>query len=323
MPDRRALITGIHGFCGRHLAAHLAAAGYEVHGIDLAAAAADTVRAAVVYHGDLCDPAFVQESLASSAPDCIFHLAALTNPQAPWEQLERANLRGTIELLEAMRRSGTNPTVLVAGSSAAYGRPKAEELPISERQELRPANPYAVSKVAQEMLAYSYFARYGIKVIRTRAFNLTGPGESAGFVTSAFARQIAEIEAGRCEPVVCVGNLKTTRDFTDVRDAMQAYRLAAEKGKPGEVYNVCSGVGTPVQELLGVLLDLSRVPVISVQANPDRFQAGDVPLQVGNARRLRRATGWEPAIPLRQTLQDVLDYWRQQAVSSKLQGEDQ
>ncbi len=311
MADRRALITGIYGFCGRHLAAHLATVGYEVHGLDLAAGAASpATTAAAVYQGDLCDPAFVEESLAASAPDCIFHLAAVTMPQAPWQQLERANCQGTIQLLEAVRRLGLNPMILVAGSSAAYGRPKADELPISERQELRPASPYAVSKVAQEMLAYSYFARYGMKVVRTRAFNLTGPGESAGFVTSAFARQIAEIEAGRCEPVVCVGNLKTTRDFTDVRDAMEAYRLVAEKGKPGQVYNVCSGVGTPVQDLLAWLLDLSRVPVISVQVDPARFQPGDVPTQIGNARRLRRATGWQPAVPLRKTLKDVLDYWR-------------
>jgi GDP-4-dehydro-6-deoxy-D-mannose reductase len=191
-----------------------------------------------------------------------------------------------------------------------YGPVNPAALPIAESQCFSPVTLYAVSKIAQEMLANTYHAAHGMRVIRARAFNLTGPGESSRFVTSAFAHQIAEIEAGRREPVLRVGNLEAVRDFTDVRDAVRAYRLLAECGEPGGVYNVCSGQGTSIRQVLDALLALSTVRNISVELDPERLQHADVPAQVGDGTRLRQATGWAPRIPLRQTLLDVLDSWR-------------
>lgn len=311
MAERCALITGIQGFCGRHLSVHLAEQGYAVHGLDRFSD--PPVPGAAVVAGDIRDLGVVQEVLRTVRPTHLFHLAALTAPQADWETLHDVNVRGTDRLLEAVRLSGLDPVVLVTGSSAAYGRVAAEELPISESQPFRPMTLYAVSKIAQEMLAYAYHARYGMRMIRARAFNLTGPGEGAGFVTSAFAWQIAEIEAGRREPVLRVGNLETVRDFTDVRDTVRAYRLMAECGEPGAVYNVCSGTGTPVRQLLDTLLQLSRVREIRVDVDPARLQPADVPVQVGDASLLREVTGWTPVLPLDQTLHDVLHYWRSQS----------
>jgi GDP-4-dehydro-6-deoxy-D-mannose reductase len=202
--------------------------------------------------------------------------------------------------------------VVVTSSSAVYGRVSPDALPISEDHPFAPTNFYAVSKVAQEMIAYQYFAQYKLRVIRTRAFNLTGPGESSRFVTSAFARQIAEIEAGLREPAICVGNLDAVRDFTDVRDAVRAYKVLAEQGVSGEAYNVCSGQGTSIRDILNTLLDLSTQRNINVQIDPSRLQPADVPIQIGDASKLRALTGWTPVVPLRQTLEDVLNYWRKQ-----------
>lgn len=312
MTELRALVTGMLGFCGRHLCSHLAEQGYEVFGIDTGTGA--PVASATLFAGDIRDPAFLQQVLQCSRPSHLFHLAALTAPQADWEQLFDVNVRGTLRLLEAVHLNGQNPALVVTGSSAAYGRVAEEELPISESQPFRPMSMYAVSKIAQEMLAHTYYVRYGLRVVRARAFNLTGPGESPSFVTSAFARQIAEIEAGKRPPSqgVHVGNLSAVRDLTDVRDAVRAYRLIAERGQAGIVYNVCSERGTPIREVLDRLLAQSQIPGIVVQVDPSRLQAADVPIQVGDAALLRRTAGWSPAISLQQTLRDVLDYWRKQ-----------
>jgi GDP-4-dehydro-6-deoxy-D-mannose reductase len=264
-----------------------------------------------LYEGDLLDAGRLHAVLDEVRPAFIFHLAALTNPRLDYQELHRVNALGTLALLDAVRQACPTATVLVTSSSAVYGRVPDGGLPIGEDEPLRPANLYAVSKIAQEMVAYQQFAEHGLRVIRSRAFNLTGPGEGAGFVTSAFARQIAEIEAGRRGPVLRVGNLAAIRDFTDVRDAVCAYRLLAEHGEPGAVYNICSEQGMVIRHLLDGLLALSRVPGIDVQPDPSRLQPADVPAQVGDAACLRRATGWLPGIPLSQTLADVLSYWRE------------
>ena len=311
MPDYRALITGILGFCGGHLRRHLAEQGYAVCGIDQRADLTD--QRVPVYSADIRDTAAIRDILLMARPTHIFHLAALTTPQADWETLFDVNVRGTGHLLDAVRLADLDPVVLIAGSSAAYGYVAMDELPISELQPFRPTNVYAASKIAQEMLAYTYYARYRLKLIRARAFNLTGPGEGPGFAASAFAAQIAEIESGKREPVLRVGSLEAVRDFTDVRDAVHAYRLLAEQGEPGAVYNVCSERGTAIRYLLDRLLALSLVSDITVQRDPVRLQPADVPVQVGDATRLRQTTGWTPAIPLEQTLQDVLDSWRRRS----------
>jgi GDP-4-dehydro-6-deoxy-D-mannose reductase len=303
----KALVAGAAGFCGQHLVSHLLQAGHDVSGLDCT----DRVHpGAAIYKADIHDVAGVQAVLHTVQPDLVFHLAALTNPRLDYRELHRVNALGTLILLDAVRRVCPAVTIVVTSSSAVYGRGPGGALPIGEDQPLLPANLYAVSKIAQEMVAYQQFAAHGLRVIRTRAFNLTGPGESAGFVTSAFARQIAEIETGRRPPILYVGNLDAVRDFTDVRDAVRAYRLLAEQGRPGAVYNVCSGQGTRIRQLLDDLLALAGFPGIQVQPDPDRLQPADVPIQIGDATRLLETTGWLPEIPLRQTLLDVLDHWR-------------
>lgn len=303
---RVALITGVNGFTGRHLAAHLRDSGYRVAGFDLSNALPDVA----LHQGDITDSAAVETTLAEIRPDVIFHLAALLNPRLPYETLHRVNAQGTLNLLDAVRTGCPKATVLVTSTSAVYGQVQPADLPIAETQPFHPANVYAVTKIAQEMLAHQQFAAHGLRVIRSRAFNLTGPGESPAFASSAFARQLAEIEVGRREPVLRVGNLESVRDFTDVRDAVRAYRLLAELGEPGGVFNVCSGRGTPIRQILEILLDLSTVRGISVEVDASRSQPADVPIQVGDPSRLKAFTGWSPAIALEQTLADVLDDWR-------------
>jgi GDP-4-dehydro-6-deoxy-D-mannose reductase len=303
-----AFVTGAAGFCGGHLVAHLVESGYNVAGLDREGGASPHCT---IYRGDIADSERVRAILDRERPNVIFHLAALTNPRLDYAELHHVNALGTISLLTAVRQVCSDVPVLITGTSAVYGKVSPDALPISEAQPFQPATPYAVSKIAQEMVAIQQGAEHGLRIIRTRAFNLSGPGESPSFVTSAFARQIAEIEAGKREPVLQVGNLETVRDLTDVRDAVCAYRLLAEVGKPGAVYNVCSGSGTPIRQLLEMLLAMSLVNGILVRLDPARLQPADVPIQVGDATRLREETGWVPTIPLRQTLQDVLDFWRQ------------
>lgn len=313
--SKTALITGVAGFVGRHLAAHLLSAGYGVAGLDLVQA---PIAGVALYAGDLADAAHMEWVLSTVRPGVVFHLAALTDPRLPYEELHRANALGTLSLLSAVQRASPKALVIVASSSAVYGAVPREALPISEHQELRPASAYAVSKIAQEMIACQQAAEHGLRLIRTRTFNLTGPGESPAFVTSAFARQIAAVEAahvgstGPERAVVRVGNLDTVRDFLDVRDAVRAYRLLAERGEAGQVYNVCSGRGTRTGALLDTLLGLSRVQPIAVEIDPARFQVSDVPIQVGENVALRDTTSWSPAIALEHTLHDVLTYWREQ-----------
>ncbi|HSJ55109.1 MAG TPA: GDP-mannose 4,6-dehydratase [Anaerolineae bacterium] len=302
-----ALVTGSSGFCGRHLAAELVAGGYRVAGLDRRPAATPGLE---FYHGDITDAQAVRAALEGSRPAVVVHLAALLDPRRSYAELHEANVLGTLCLLEAVGQVCPDATIVVTGTSAVYGRVSPEDLPIAESQPFQPANAYAVTKIAQEMLAYQQHAAHGLRVIRTRTFNLAGPGESPAFASSAFARQVAEIELGRREPVLKVGNLESVRDFTDVRDAVRAYRLLAERGEPGAVYNVCSGHGTPIRRILDILLDLSRVRGISVEVDPARFQPADVPIQVGDPSRLQAATGWSPAITLEQTLAGVLDDWR-------------
>lgn len=304
----KALVTGASGFCGQYLAALLSEQDYSVSGLDMRASSDPRIEQII---GDLRDTGFVRRVLEQVQPTHIFHLAAVTGFSGKLDEFVNVNVMGTQALLEAIRELGQQPVILIAGSSAAYGHIAPEDLPISESQPFRPLTTYAVSKIAQELIGVQHFAAYGARVIRTRTFNLTGPGESARFATSAFARQIVEIEAGLHEPVLYVGNLNAIRDFTDVRDAMRAYILLAEKGIPGEVYNVCSEQGVQVRQILDLLRELSTRADIEIRVDPTRLQAADVPIQIGSAARLRALTGWAPTLTLRETLNDVLNSWRQ------------
>jgi GDP-4-dehydro-6-deoxy-D-mannose reductase len=219
------------------------------------------------------------------------------------------NIIGTVNLFEALRQLDLDCRVQVAGSSEEYGLQFEHELPIKETNPLRPLSPYAVSKVAQDLLGWQYHRSYGMFIVRTRAFNHSGPRRGEVFVDSGFAWQIARIEAGLQEPVIYVGNLEAKRDFTDVRDIVQAYWLALEKGEPGEVYNIATGKAWSVQEVLNMLLGMTKVQV-EIRQDPARMRPSDVPVLIGDSTKFRQRTGWQPKIPYEQTLRDMLDYWR-------------
>ncbi|HEY77031.1 MAG TPA: GDP-mannose 4,6-dehydratase [Thermoflexia bacterium] len=318
----RALITGAEGFVGGHLRAYLLAqTDWELLGTcraDLRPPCEETRRMRWA-RVDLRDPKQVGSLVESFTPDVIFHLAAQSFVPAsfadPWETLEN-NIRSQLNLLEAVRRSAHPARVVVIGSNEEYGHPTEKDLPLTEESPLRPANPYAVSKIAQDFLGLQYHLAYGVEVVRLRPFNHTGPGQSPRFVVPAFASQIARIEAGLQEPVVRVGNLEAARDFTDVRDVVRAYHLAAVRGEPGEVYNLASGQPRSIRWVLETLLSFSTVS-IRVEIDPARYRPVDTPVIYGSAEKFQRRTGWRPEIPFEQTLRDTLDYWRQQVAEAR------
>lgn len=315
----RVLITGITGFAGSHLAEYILNAHpeVEVSGIIRWRSRTENIRAVRdrvrLYEADLKDVVSLRGALAAAKPDRIFHLAAQSFVPASWKlpaETFTANAVGEINLFEACRMLRLNPRIQIAGSSEEYGQVFPDEIPMRESNPLRPLSPYAVSKVAQDLLGYQYHKSYGMRIVRTRGFNHTGPRRGEVFVTSCFAKQIAEAEAGSREPVVRVGNLEAKRDFTDVRDMVRAYWLALEKGKSGDVYNIGSGQAFAIQEVLDLLLGLSRVR-LEVRVDPDRLRPSDVPILLADSSKFKNLTGWEPRIPLRKTLEDLLNYWRE------------
>ena len=313
----QALITGAGGFVGGHLCSYLLSeTDWDLTGtiFDPRAAQGGASARLRLTTADLRDSSTVTSLLEETDPDIIFHLAAQssvpTSFSDPWETLEN-NLRSQLNLLEAVRKSGRDVTFLVIGSNEEYGPPRPEELPQTEQSPLRPSNPYAVSKVGQDFMGLQYHLTYDVPVVRVRPFNHTGPGQSTRFVAPAFASQIARIEAGLQEPVMKVGNLSSSRDFTDVRDIVRAYHLAVTEGEPGEVYNLASEEPHSIQTLLETLLAFSDVD-IQVQKDPERYRPADVPVVYGSAGKFRTRTGWEPRIPFEETLRDTLAYWREQ-----------
>jgi GDP-4-dehydro-6-deoxy-D-mannose reductase len=286
----------------------------EIHGVTLPHGGVSwrAAAGARVLEADLNDPAAAAAVVDEVRPDRIIHLAGQSSVHLSWLDpagTMRTNVLGIVHLLDAVRSRGLRPPVLVVGSAEEYGPTGPEEMPIREDAPLRPASPYAVSKVAQGALALLYGPAGGMRVVLTRTFHHTGPGRGEAFAESSFARQIAEIEAGRRPPVLKVGNLEAVRDFADVRDVVRAYWLLLEKGEGGKAYNVCSGRGRPVRDLLDMLLAASGARV-EVRVDPERLRPSDVPAQVGDPSRLRSATGWEPRTPLDRTLTDLLADWR-------------
>jgi GDP-4-dehydro-6-deoxy-D-mannose reductase len=309
-----ALITGASGFVGPHLARHLHALGQEVHGLGRGEPVAGYDA---FYRADLMDAAAMQRVIGESRPEIIYHLAAQSAVPQSWEDPAGTiinNLVGEINLLEAVRHAGIEPVIVVAVSSEVYGLVSAEANPVNEDVPFRPLSPYAVSKAAQDLLSYQYAAGRGMRVIRMRTFNHLGPGQSDRFAIPSFARQVAEIEAGQRPPLLETGDLSAERDFTDVRDIVRAYALAADRCRPGEAYNVGSGVGRRIGDLLRMLIAQSRVPV-EVRQDPARLRPADVPRMVCDATRFRNATGWAPTISLEQSLHDVLQDWRTRVVA--------
>jgi GDP-4-dehydro-6-deoxy-D-mannose reductase len=268
---------------------------------------------------DLRDLSSVRNLLETSSPDYVVHLAAQSFVGASWQtpaETLSTNIISQVNMLEGVRGLKMSPRFLVVGSSEEYGLVFEDELPIRETNLLRPLSPYAVSKVAQDMMGYQYFRSYGLPIVRTRAFNHEGPRRGEVFVTSNFAKQVAEIEARLRDPVVYVGDLKPRRDYSDVRDIVRGYWLLLERGEPGEVYNLCSGRSWAIQQVLDFLLEQSTVKGISVKTDSARLRPSDVMMLEGDPSKIEKAVGWKVEIPFERTLRDLLGYWRQRTWSS-------
>lgn len=318
---KRVLITGITGFVGSHLCEYLIREHPEVriYGLARWRSPLDNLKEInqslyTLLSGDLHDQGSLVRVLEESKPDAIFHLAAQSYVQtsftAPVDTL-LTNVIGTTNLLEAVRTLKIDPVIHICSSSEVYGQVTEKEIPIDEFCPLRPASPYAVSKVGEDMVAMQYYLSYGIKTIRTRMFSHTGPRRGKVFATSAFARQIALIEAGKQEPIIKVGNLDSIRTFEDVRDAVDAYWKIVTICTPGEVYNIGGNITMTIGEMLSTLQSMSNYEgEIKVETDPNLLRPSDVTLQIPNATKFSSETGWTPKISFEETMLDLLNYWR-------------
>jgi GDP-4-dehydro-6-deoxy-D-mannose reductase len=292
-PPGSSLVTGGRGFAGRHL-------------LDLLDGDVSAPSSAEL---DLCDAAAVRALVAELEPATVFHLAAFSSPSESWERPDQGlltNLQMTLNLLEAVRHGARRATVVLVGSGQVYGAP--DRLPIDEDAPLRPANPYAVGKAASDMLGRQYADAFGMRVVRLRPFNHAGPGQRDEFVVSSLARQVAEAEAaGLAEMTLRTGDPGSRRDFTDVRDVVRAYELASRLD--GGAFNVCSGRSASVAELVELVAAHARIPVAH-EIDPARLRSNDARDMCGSPARLTAATGWQPEIPLDDTVRDTLEWWR-------------
>ena len=310
------LITGVTGFAGSHLAEYLIGQDHMVAGtyrprspIDNIAGFHDRLN---LIECELTDPSSVRMIFGKFNPDMIFHLAAQSFVQASWTAPQFTmmnNITAQLNLLDAMRERNINPRFLVAGSSEEYGKVRLNDFPITEAIPLKPLSPYGVSKVAQDLLGYQYYQSYKLNIIRTRAFNHTGPRRGEVFATSNFAKQIALIEAGQRENVIRVGNLEAERDFTDVRDVVKAYFQILQDGRVGDVYNISSGKARTIGSVLDLLVSLAKVEV-KVEVDKSRLRPSDLPKLEGSNEKIKSVTGWQPSISFEQTMSDLLAWWR-------------
>lgn len=319
----RALVTGVAGFAGSHLAEYLLTQGMEVVGLARPGTRLRQVHFPIqkvqLIEVDLLDREDMAAAVAEAAPDLAFHLAAQAAVSRSWQDTEatlRTNILGQLHLFEAIIAAGLQPRTLVVGSDEEYGLLRYDELPATEESPFRPVNPYGVSKVTQDLMGYQYFVSHKLPVIRVRPFNHIGPHQADAFVTASFAKQIAETELGQREPVIRVGNLEVGRDFTDVRDIVRGYFLALTKGEPGEVYNLASGQLVTIRRILDLLLEQAKAS-LTIESDPSRFRPADVEARFGSYAKIKARTGWEPLIPLETSLADVLEYWRYQVAGSK------
>lgn len=310
----RVLIVGASGFVGKHLIDNLLVHGHDVHACGVEPALLiPTIPREQQHSGiDLLDPGSLRRLLEITQPEWIVHLAAQSSVARSWENpvlTMRINIEGTINLLGALRNLEMRPRILLVGSSEEYGKVAEAENPIAETRHPAPMNPYAVSKYAQEQLGMLYTKAYGMDIVLTRSFNHFGPGQGRGFVVPDFCAQIVDIERGLAEPVIHVGNLDVYRDFTDVRDVVEAYRLLLEKGRSGEVYNVGSGKDHSIRQILAELIKIST-KAITYEISPDKMRPVENKKIQADIRNITATTGWMPKIGIDATLRDSLGYWR-------------
>lgn len=309
---KRALIIGAAGFVGGYLI-------HQLKFVDGYAVSATKMPYEVVpgegfdvYDLNILNREAVEKLLAEVRPDYIFHLAAQSSVYLSWKNpglTIDVNIKGSVNVLDAVRALDYTPRVLLIGSGEEYGHIKPEETPILEDNLVRPGNIYAATKVCQNLIGKIYVDAYGMELMSVRAFNHIGPTQAAQFVVGDFCKQVAEIEVGKKEPIIYVGNLSARRDFTDVRDVVRAYSLLMKYGKAGETYNVGSGHAVSIREILQRLLAMSDQE-ITIKVDPTKFRPIDVPIIEADTLKLCAATGWEKQISLDQTLQETLDYWR-------------
>jgi len=325
---QRILITGITGFVGSHLADFIlglenSSRDFKLFGtrrwhlsrMDKVAHVEDRIEWREL---NLCDPIGVRDMIAEVQPDVIFHFASESFVSPSWKHPSHymtVNYNATVNLLDALKHIDSPCRFHIPGSGEEYGEVREDELPITEETVLRPVNPYAVSKIAQDLIGYTYFKSYGIHVIRTRAFNHEGPRREKVFGIPWYAYQIARVEAGLQEPVLKVGHIDDRRNFTDVKDMVRAYWMAAEKCEPGVLYTVGSDEAESVfsfREALEMLITSSTTPGITYEQDPQYVRPTNVPRLICDTTKFRAATGWKPTIPFAQTLADTLAYWREQ-----------
>ena len=310
---KRALIIGAAGFVGSYLIDHIQK--HCVWSIVVTKMPQETMACPGV---DICDldilaPEAIERLLEEQRPDYIFHLAAQSSVAVSWKNpglTVDVNVKGSLNVLDAVRKLDYKPRVLLIGSGEEYGHVRENEVPVREDNVLRPGNIYAATKACQNMVGAIYAQAYGMDVMMVRAFNHVGPNQSPIFVVADFCKQTAEIEAGLKEPVIKVGNLSARRDFSDVRDVVRAYVELMEKGKAGETYNVGSGNAVEIRKILDMILCRSKKE-IRVEVEPSRMRPVDVPVIEADISKLKTCTGWEQKITLEETIQDTLEYWRQ------------
>ena len=316
----KALITGISGFAGSHSAEFLIDKGYELFGTFYDKSTFSNLNGFIdnikLFECNIRNYNNLKTIIEKVKPDEIYHLAAISfiptslkNPKLTFD----TNLYGTLNLYKAIIELKINPKILFVGSADEYGLVNEKNIPINEDCPLQPLNPYSISKVSADLLSYFYFRNYNLNIIRVRPFNHIGPRQSPEFVCSDFTKQIVEIEKGLKEPIIKVGNLEAKRDFTDVRDIVKAYWLALQKGKFGEVYNVCSGNAVSIKELLDRLLNMSKKKIKVIQ-DPKRLRPSDVPIFLGDSTKFKKHTCWKQKYLFGKTLQDILNYWRNKII---------
>lgn len=327
MARSRALITGITGMVGSHLAEYLVEhTDWDIHGMCRWRSPLDNIEAIIprvnrkdrcfLLYGDLRDTLSIQEVVRKSRPDYVFHLAAQSFPRtsfdAPLDTFD-TNIQGTARVLDALRALAPKAVTHVCASSEVFGRVPKEKIPIDEECTFHPASPYAISKVGTDLIGRFYAEAYGMTVMTTRMFTHTGPRRGDVFAESTFAKQIAMIEQGLVPPVVQVGNLKSLRTVADVRDAVRAYyMLVTVKPVPGAYYNIGGTHRSTVEEILDKLISLSSMKdKIRVELDPDRLRPIDADLQVPDTTKFSEHTGWKPEIPFEKTITDLLEYWRE------------
>lgn len=316
----RVLVTGISGFIGSHLAEYLTQAlpNVELFGLVRPRACvlalkkvADRIK---IIEADVRDQGSVLKALSEVRPDRIFHLAGQSAAEmsfrAPAETFT-SNALGTVHLLEALLELQINPVVLIASSAEVYGLAYADELPLRETASFRPLSPFGVSKAAQDLLGFQYYKAYGLKVIRARIFNTLGPRQPVYYQVSSLARQIAEIEKKKRDPVLKVSNLETKKDYTDIRDLVRALWLISEKSEPGEVLNLGSGQAWSGNEILKLMLGMTRAKLV-LESEDKKSTWPEPPILLADISRLVRLTGWKPQISLKQSVLDLINYWREQ-----------